>query len=280
MSEKFFRSGIDWLRWTVPVSIGRESALPPALAETRGDLIEKPLSWYDSAQSFGFGRLDWHSKRETQGVMVTMTGKDLQAYREAGHDVRELLAYLVRVGASITRIDFAIDVHSSGFGPDDFAALVDSETLRPKSRKRLRWHSQDGKRNTGVTVQFGSRQSERCMRVYDKAAEQKATGDVIRYELELHGRRARAVARAMVQYGVQTTGKKAMRDFVAGEQGLWNEITDTGRVEPQIERVGRRETNSREWLFKVALPAVCEHLQNGDEEVVEYVNRHGFGLVT
>lgn len=273
------RTGIDWIRWTYKNNRISTNATPDHAAFRIKEPLKKALPWYDAALRLENGRVDWHTEKMEQGVMVTLTGRDLAGMREAGFSDRALLEFIHKTGGQTTRIDFAIDVIDGSVTPDEFGAVVDGGELQARSKKRLRWSSKDGNGEEAVTVQFGSRESERCLRVYDKAKEQKVSGDVIRFELETKGRQARALVRSMVAHGIQKTGKQAMRNFMSGNTSYWDKITDVGDNAPAIEKIGRKETDWERWVIDIALPAVIKAYKAGLSDVVEAVDLELLGIV-
>lgn len=277
--EIVHKSGVDYLRWTYPEATQQHNMLPGDALHVRGDLLENTLQWYDTAQAWRFGRIDWHSQRKSQGTMLTMSGKDLVAYRDAGGDVATLVRHACKHGASFTRIDFAIDIHNSGRSVGTWATMVRLGDLRAKTRKLLEWNSYEGGAPAGRTIQLGSRTSERCLRIYDKAAEQKRDGDWVRLELEVHGRQARALAGAICEYGTQKAGKTMFKRFAESDDDLWLAITDTGSDDAVIESVKRRETNHERWVLEVAAPAVIAAILDGDKVIADMVLREAFGIL-
>jgi hypothetical protein len=266
---------VDWLRWTVGAAIGRANAVPPLECFDAAPDEIKPLPYYSASRKMRVGRMDWAPDRPSQGVMITLTGRDLMALRAAKQPLRAILSHIDYVKGRVTRLDVAIDVFGGGVTPDDVLRAWKRGEVKTPSKKILRWASADGDKNTGVTVQFGSRKSARCLRVYDKGKEQKTNEDWIRVELELHGRQATALMKAMVKYGVQKAGMKAVQSFLEGTTMPYMlVISDENTKNVTIEPPGRKDTNWERWVMDVALPAVLAALEKDVPSVREILTRH------
>lgn len=104
---------------------------------------------------------------------------------------------------AVTRIDIALD---------DYARSVSLSTVEEAARqgsyRRLRRHrieshgtpdySKGGVTDTGNTVYFGSRQSEKYLRIYDKGLQSKGVQDCIRWELEAKDGIAKQIVSSLI----------------------------------------------------------------------------------
>jgi len=270
---------IDWLRWVSSFEMGLENAVPALrVFEPVPDEI-KSLPYYSAARKMRVGRMDWAPDRTSQGIMVTLTGRDLEQLREQKVEIGAVLHHILLTKSSITRIDFAIDLYNSGVKPDDFLTAFEQGTLCAASKKTLRWQSKEAGKDTGVTVQFGSRQSARCLRIYDKAAEQRVEKDWIRLELEVHGRQAKALLIAMVKYGAIVAGKAAIDAFLKGTvMEIVKDVLGNKPEGVEIEPVGKKQTDWEKWMLDVALPAVEKAVREKVPGVVPRLELALYGL--
>lgn len=120
-------------------------------------------------------------------------------------DVPGFLGHLLDLGASFTRVDFALD---------DRAGQLDMETMRRYAQAQnmtTRWRKILGIRGLagtkGETITFGSRVSDSYLRIYDKQAQQLQAGKEdpghwIRVELELKKDRAQVAIEGYLLEGV------------------------------------------------------------------------------
>jgi len=115
---------------------------------------------------------------ERQGFLVVATGKSFD-----NNDIAVLwLRQAIDSGWKPTRIDLALDLFDSGITVEDVMLSYELEHAMNRQRK-----TQYIRSSRGDTFYIGSRQSEKMMRVYDKAGEQALSADWVRYELELKG---------------------------------------------------------------------------------------------
>jgi len=131
-----------------------------------------------------------------------------------------------------TRIDLAFD--GLPFTPMDIeAAILNDEVRSHAKRKTLKvYHSAFEPKDNGEvgthTTYFGSRQSERMIRIYDKRG-------FTRLELEMKQKRADLVAKQL--FGTvdtelwATIAMSHLRDFISFEPDWWTDFTEgTGRA--------------------------------------------------
>lgn len=112
----------------------------------------------------------------------------------------ELFATILSVG-KVTRIDLAVDdLGNKFFSCDDIRAYYENHQVVSTAKKFKHVRSEESHNKDGETLYFGSRSSERFLRVYDKALEQKknhrpdAPSSWTRWELEIKGKLANLIA--------------------------------------------------------------------------------------
>lgn len=143
---------------------------------------------------FGHTVMMNHSRQE-MGVHLSFPGRALRACFDGGVPATSLLEWAVNGGAKITRLDLAIDLFDVPVDPVELAQKPRMDLEPGTARKWSTVAGHDG----GATAYIGSRKSERFLRIYDKAREQRRD-DIVwtRFELELKSDSARAAAKHMV----------------------------------------------------------------------------------
>lgn len=160
----------------------------------------KPKQWTVGTPRYGYAHMIQHPfghlimsnpGRPDMGVHVSFSGRSLRTIAEGGHSALSMLEWGLREGGKVTRLDLAIDVKDEAI---DIPALAECERVKEAPGAARKWsivRGQDG----GCTAYIGSRQSEKFLRIYDKAVE---SGDRsrawTRFELEIKGDAAKTVA--------------------------------------------------------------------------------------
>jgi len=99
-----------------------------------------------------------------------------------------LLQRLVKLGGKAQRIDITFDDHSAIVTIRNIVEAIKSGNCvtRFKSAKPIESYSPSTGQKTGNGIMFGSRESDSCVRIYDKGLEQGGDSDShIRHEVEL-----------------------------------------------------------------------------------------------
>jgi len=231
-----------------------------------------PLPAYNRAVRLNVGRMDWHSEKPAQKRLLTFSGSELNNMRSFGVSERQLLtAVLSLPKASITRLDFAADIHHGEMTAGDVKTLLERGYIKTFAK-----HSSDieeriiGSEGAGMTVYIGSRSSTMMLRVYDKGKKEKAGYNWLRLEIEVKKDRAMMLARAMLKDYPFTAGCAAIRQYAAIDSP---EISDalTGGLPVDLS-VGRKETDWEKWVLTVALPAVTKAFEQELPGVVQWVS--------
>jgi len=221
---------------------------------------------YDrSAKIWDTGRVYWSTMRSDMGVHVRLPSSAMHTSKQ---DSVDLLTWLVRHNGNTTRLDVACDDF-------DYHLLDLAEISRKAQEDEVctdaqvidEWHALRG---VGHTIYFGSRSSERLLRIYDKAAEQvkKAGGNAampdefwVRVELELKGDRAKVAGQMIVDHREtwQILGAGWIRDFVDFK-------------EPELEDINKaRWETSRWWLDFLDNAAKCKIPIKREEQTIERI---------
>lgn len=188
---------LDWLSFTVKGSTDTTVARALLFGQDMSSYIEVAgLNGYSYAVRHPFGHIVMSNlKRPDMGVHVMFSGSALNHLLEGGIDQFALIRWAVGEGAKITRIDLAVDLYGT---PVDMDKLYKSKQIKGyegAARKRERRQNDEG----GYTIYFGSRKSDKVLRVYNKAAEQGLPGVMwTRFEMEFKSDPAHEVAAAVM----------------------------------------------------------------------------------
>lgn len=201
---------IDWLQFTIK-SLEVEDVIIDVLYMNLDDFIpvEKGNLGYKKQQVSGNIRI-LYDGNEGMGIHVIISGEGCREYEEK-NNILELIDRINGYDGKISRIDIAID--------DETGKIIPFEKILRDVRAGnivSRWRSsieiikrdiQKGER-TGQTVMLGSRKSDVCMRIYDKALEQKkAKGEQwVRMELEIKKEKA-IVIQSLLPFYEKNIGK-------------------------------------------------------------------------
>jgi hypothetical protein len=177
-----------------------------------------------------------------------------------------------------TRLDCAFD--DVPFTPAEVEAAITSGHVRSLAkRESMRvYKSPFEPRENGdlgtYTVDFGSRKSERMMRVYDRRG-------FTRLELELKDRRADLVAKEILgssdicDWGPIAIGH--LRDFVSFQTEWWDEfVQDVGRAWATVTTPREiSEARTTAWLRRQVSPALSVIHDIGPDNFLEILIREG-----
>lgn len=195
----------------------------------------------------------WNPDQREMGVHVNWSGSALQHI-----DFERLSLDVYTLTSRIGRIDIAVDIDQKmdlAMAREQFkAGLVD--TLARKCKLLL---GEDGD-----TLYVGSRKSEKCLRIYDKAAQQGITGDWFRIELECKGDFARGVflhllnqpdsdMRPVIRGFCDFNFLPSWEDMAASPTPTW--------TMPKAEKRRDRE----KWLLESVAPALADMICSGQD---------------
>jgi hypothetical protein len=205
--------------------------------------------------------VSYHTAHPEHKICVQLLGDELQAARAEGVDESDLLAYALGLGATITRLDFAVDYHGLS-SPVELneaweSGLVKATTKRHEFRYSGVWVN--GECQKAYTMYIGSEASQRWLRCYDKAAESNGPGPWTRIELVTRHEYATRLAQAMLNEGIGEAGKQAIRDFVQCDISWFNEALSGLSV--YIEPSHRKNHKTIRWLLTRVLPALARVLE-------------------
>ena len=203
MLETSVTGSMDWLAFTLhwngsALQQFRKGYALDALASTvtghaAGWIKEKPCNGYPyvvSAADRSGLRVMATEPDAPMGVHVSWSGS---ALREV--NPRAVLRLALNMGATIRRIDLAVDLHKELDQHSLYFRLTQGEA-KTASKKFQRIQS-----DTGWTIYVGSRTSEKFLRIYDKQAEAQLQEPLTRVELECKGDYAHGIGQHVDQNG-------------------------------------------------------------------------------
>lgn len=212
----------DWIRVTTknhnPMEMVRQFAYGLDFEDWKAT---KPKQGYTHALLHPWGHsILWHIDRSDMGVNVMFTGRAMNELYENGIDVLETIRWFVEQGFKFTRLDLAIDVFGEKI---DIVGLLDCNHTGSVNNDPVL--IQKGKKaRGGATLYAGSWNSDKFMRIYDKAKERGIT-DIVwtRVEVELKGRTATKIAKDMAKMTESECGEMTQRII----KGLYNPDDET-----------------------------------------------------
>lgn len=250
---------IDWLSFTAKEHTLELEQFLHLYARAPKIIDAAPRNGYNSATQDSNGVLCmWNSNREEMGYHTVISGSALRnVFEQTGVSQRGLVEAVLRTGANITRLDLAKD--ATGV-PIDLQAIYNAiETGNNVGTART--FSQFKSIGGGFTIYVGSRQSEKFIRIYDKAIETANNGlEWKRYEIETKGMVARALANLLVQNDVWAGAFDAMVlgmfDLPASDDYRAFFSGDTVRIGiPKLER----KSDTERWIETQVIPAIGKY---------------------
>lgn len=177
-----------------------------------------------------------------------------------------------------TRIDIAIDCFDAQLRPRDVYAAVDGRRMKTVFRSWREVANKD--KDTGHTVYGGGLESEKRIRIYDKAAETGTDGIWTRYEMVFSGQRAqevwskvRKLSDDVAFLALSLELLRSVLDFP--EWTDWQRVFGT-EANHEWTEVPRTESDTWKWLVKQVAPSFRDaYDKDGDwrllEQFLEYV---------
>jgi len=193
------------------------------------------------------------------GVHVSWSGS---ALREV--DPRSVLRQALAAGATVRRIDLAVDI------PEGFLGHILYQMLENGSAVTSSRTYQHITSNTGWTVYVGSRTSEKFLRIYDKQAEAGLDHPLTRVELECKNDYAEGIAKHIDQEGYhQFPGIiTAFCDF--RNVTWWTQNLTSPTLSPGIPKK-EKTSDTKRWLMESVAPALAKVLVNDHDFYVSFL---------
>lgn len=247
----------DWYSATFPAGTRKENVLPMANWASLGAGQHGYRSFHEDRKTGAWFESDGTAE---MGSHLTLSGSALSELRKAtGNTDHDLLRNFANLRGRTSRIDLCINIYDGELTPDSFMKAIRKKVLKTSARKaNITSGIQDG--IDGETLYIGARSSERYVRIYDKAAEQKVVdrGAWIRLEMECKDMKARAVAHACLEHPIDNVINTSFDDYMQwNNREYLSAIAGPGAA---IEEVGRQDTNRRKWLMDVVTKSLARQL--------------------
>ncbi len=277
---------IDWIALTIKELKSEPEITLLLIARDVQTFPNTPTNGYDTSIRTSGGVVGmWNSTRSEMGFHLVISGSALRdLLTRSGLSQRQILRQLSDLDGRFTRIDLAKDVRGIPIDLDGVYQAISTGKTKGTARSFSQMHSPNG----GNTVYVGSRESERFVRIYDKAAQMGIVGEHWkRFEIECKGMVARAMASVLMEtdnwQGVFDDFAKTM--LSVPECGDYMAFFDGSTCEigfPKIEKKSDREA----WIMKQVLPAIMEHFAefpNSDaidtlRKMIDLIDRQNKGL--
>lgn len=247
----------DWYGVTFPAGTRKEDVLQVANWAYLGKGQHGYRSAYED-RSTG-ARFESDGSAE-MGSHLTLSGSALSELRKTtGASDAEIIRNMADLRGRASRIDLCINIHAGELTPQSFLKAYKKGSLKTSARElNITNGVKDG--IEGETLYMGARSSERYVRIYDKAAEQRVVdqGAWIRLEMECKAMKARAVAHACLEQPIDGVINASFDDYLQWDNAEYRAaISGPGAA---IDEVGRQETNRRKWLMDVVTKSLARQL--------------------
>lgn len=262
---------LDWLAFTFKEDTHEAAAWIRLYADAQGSMAIAPTNGYRSAYRSAQGVVvQWNVDREEMGYHVVIAGSAIRhvlQYHEL--DQTALVQSVLDAGGSITRLDLAKDVQGVAISLDEIYQALERGEHNGTARSFSQIHSLGG----GNTVYVGSRQSEKFIRIYNKAAQSQLQNELwFRFELETKG----MVARALATILIEGASWNAAFDTIALHMVDLPQCKDYKAFYPKsIVEIGipklEKKSDREKWIETQVTPAVAKHLVEFPDS--EAVNR-------
>jgi len=254
VEKKSLSQRIHWLEVTFKSE--KQKKLPESLPQEGVECYA--LHGYNAGMKFADGRMEFtHTARPDMGLHIQWDGNSLD---NAEMPVLSLVEFLLSAGAKFTRIDLATDAKNYNLKPETATDEVRKKAFRCRCKKTPAWFDPSF---GGWTQYMGTKASEIYLRIYDKAAELRITGDYTRVELVVKGRRAQKAAEAIIRgtdFRALVLGYADFPDWLE-----WREIMGADVVSLPTEK---KETATDLWLLNQCAKTLARRLdETGDDEL-------------
>jgi hypothetical protein len=203
------------------------------------------------------GTLYWSDSQKNSGSLLVLGGGDMaRLRREMSVSDEEIMAVVNAQARNITRLDFCSNIDRG----DPRELLENWREGKVKARGKVPYYYGNEEERAGFTVYFGKPQSDKMMRVYDKAAQLKMLDGIwTRIELQVNGSPAGRMLTDMCQNGAKIVGKQAMRSFVSAPDLNWyNEALEGEDIDLRLTPA--KETKFMNWLNNQVGPAIRKRI--------------------
>lgn len=296
----FFVS-ISWLRFTVPASTIDEilSIIGGEWMKAKKGFQGYTEAWFSTGPCGGLGRIGAKPSWNKEEVHVDLSQEWIAEFPY--EKFQRISEFVLRKHGHFGRVDVAFD---------DREGVIDIPTLhesvkkgqcvsRFKQFRLISGGDMDSGADTGQTLALGSRQSDSYLRIYDKAAQQRASGvevegKWVRYEMEWKSDRAHAVAGCLAAVSEEKFQQFVIgvfrstvdfRDCVHADEdkercyapvlSWWKQLTDGfEKAKLVIEGSKKKIEDVKAWIVSAVAPSlaiVCAHPEAGEKWLVNEI---------
>lgn len=255
---------IDWITATIPYHWFDLEKLPLNKAFSIATSAYPPkryqTAWY--LENGALLAIPSHANAR-QKVLFQMTGDSLEMNRALEIDDLKLLRWLfAEAKARFPRLDVAFDTKDSYSNPDHLLWAYEGGIAKTRIKAPVR-----SVRNSegGVTHYFGAADSDRIMRVYDKAKELQLLSEVLtRVELQNRNAQAQHLVSQMVNNNeLDWTAAAAVKGLIDFPTVAWfQNLMKSGGV--KLEPLGRKQTDWQRYIQKIIEPSFINHYREDD----------------
>ena len=270
---------LDWLAFTFKDDTHEAGQWIYLYASDKTNVAITATNGYRDAYKTATGIVvQWNVDREEMGYHVVIAGSAIRnILLRYELDQKTLVQTVLDAGGSITRLDLAKDLQGINISLDKIYQALERGEHIGTARKFAQIHSLDG----GNTVYVGSRQSEKFIRIYNKAAQSGLSKETwFRYELETKGMVARALATMLVQdsrwgdaFDTLTKHMVDLRGSVDYAKFFTEGTPEIGF--PKLEKKTDREM----WIEKQVMPAVIKHFVENPNSAAVALLRHMLDMI-
>jgi DNA relaxase NicK len=266
---------IDWLGFTTPLHYMATPEQYAAFPTGHSAFMPaKAHNGYKSAWMNNLGAtVQWNEERPEMRVLSQYSGATLNRYRDCDMQAATVLEiHSYKPETRLTRIDLAFDLRDTGFGIQaKYMNLKHGEVKCSTSKADLIVGT-----TGGTTLYIGSRQSDKFLRIYDKAAEQQIPGDWVRVELEIKGDTARELGKIILlnssEAQLAKIAKSMLWSMVQFPDEIWQHLcADSSPVTFTISH--KKSDNLKSWLADQVAPAIADYLlRGGDKDILDQLD--------
>jgi len=262
---------VDWISFTCSEQIELSKLLPALNAQTDYEYVGMGLYGYRQKWLGRNGAIVMKNGSAGMGVHCVLSGSVLADYRAINISDKKLAQYIGKHDAKVTRVDIALDIFDGNITPRGImAAYRLGDAIMPvKSASMIEgMASLDSDKKLAATAYFGSRTSDRMLRVYNKGIEQKTDENWIRFELELKKLRAQAcIEKIQDDYlEIRPLINAEMAAFVNWKNRTWQRVIRDKHGE--IINTKRKPHSTYRWLLETVVSAMARYIVNNPNENV------------
>lgn len=239
--------------------------MSPAYSMFKVDEPIRPYPHYQEAYRLKCGAVVNMSDSEMQGARLDMSGEVLTKLRENGwHDdmiIREIAQSKRK--RRTTRADYCFDVHGAGsvrHTVNHWRAKQAKTTFRNAPKGWLDYGTRRGQ-----TIYFGSKDSDKFIRVYDKGTEMGMLNEAwLRVELQTRKEQAQALISDGIKGDMKTAGRTHILASLDFPKLQWWQTAMEGDTMDK-EKVGRKETSWQSWMNRQVFDSILTHVKNVED---------------